>query len=56
MLIWHGEHDVLVPPVMSKYAASCLPGAEVMLRPGGHFMVLEYADEVVQRMRSALLV
>jgi pimeloyl-ACP methyl ester carboxylesterase len=54
VMIWHGKHDLLVPPAMSEYAASLLPGAEMKLRPGGHFMVLEHADEVVQWMRSAL--
>src|SRR5262249_17984140 len=54
VLLWHGKDDVLVPPAMSECVAQHFPGAELTLHPGGHFMVLEHADEVVRRIRSAL--
>jgi pimeloyl-ACP methyl ester carboxylesterase len=47
-IFWHGQHDLLVPPAMSERMARQLPGGEVHLRPGGHFMCVEYAEEVMQ--------
>jgi pimeloyl-ACP methyl ester carboxylesterase len=55
LVLWHGRDDVLVPPVMTLHAASQLPGAEVALLPGGHFTVIDHAEEVVRRTRSALV-
>jgi pimeloyl-ACP methyl ester carboxylesterase len=54
VLFWHGTGDRLVPPFMACYMASRLPGAEVELRPGGHFMAIEHADEVIRRARALL--
>jgi pimeloyl-ACP methyl ester carboxylesterase len=54
VLFWHGEGDRLVPPAMSQYMARLIPGAELTLRPGGHFMVLDCAEEIVRRARAAL--
>jgi pimeloyl-ACP methyl ester carboxylesterase len=55
VFLYHGRDDVLVPPGMSAHAASRLSGAEVTVHPGGHFMILDHADEVVQRVRERLL-
>jgi pimeloyl-ACP methyl ester carboxylesterase len=52
VLFWHGTHDHLVPSFMAGYMAAQLPTAEVALRPGGHFMVVEHAEEVVRRARE----
>jgi pimeloyl-ACP methyl ester carboxylesterase len=54
VMFWHGRGDVLVPPFMAGYMARHLPGAELEFRPGGHFMVVNHADEVVQRTRALL--
>jgi pimeloyl-ACP methyl ester carboxylesterase len=47
-IFWHGRHDLLVPAAMSERMARQLPGGECHLRPGGHFMCVEHADEVMQ--------
>jgi pimeloyl-ACP methyl ester carboxylesterase len=54
VLLWHGRNDVLVPADMSLHAAQRLPGAQLTLKPGGHFMVIGHADEVVRRMSEAM--
>jgi pimeloyl-ACP methyl ester carboxylesterase len=54
VLLWHGRHDVLVPVAMSKHVAGHFSTAELTLHPGGHFMVLQHADEVVQRSLAVL--
>jgi pimeloyl-ACP methyl ester carboxylesterase len=54
VLLWHGRHDVVVPPAMALHAARRLPGAEVTLLPGGHFTVIGHAEELVRRTREAL--
>jgi pimeloyl-ACP methyl ester carboxylesterase len=46
---WHGHADLLVPPAMCRVMADRLPAAEVTLCPGGHFMILDRADEVLRR-------
>jgi pimeloyl-ACP methyl ester carboxylesterase len=53
VLLWHGRQDHLVPPFMSDHVARHL-GSEVTYHPGGHFMVIDHADEVVQRTRAAV--
>jgi pimeloyl-ACP methyl ester carboxylesterase len=54
VLLWHGRNDVLVPADMSRHAVERLPGSELTLKPGGHFMVIGHADEVVRRTREAM--
>jgi pimeloyl-ACP methyl ester carboxylesterase len=54
VVLWHGQDDQLVPPFMADYVAQHLPGAEVEYRPGGHFMVIDYADEVMRRALEVL--
>ncbi len=54
VVLWHGQDDVLVPPAMSEYVASRLPAAQVVFRPGGHFMMVDHAGEMVQELRGLL--
>jgi pimeloyl-ACP methyl ester carboxylesterase len=54
VLLWHGREDRLVPSFMSEHVAAALPGAEVTVYPGGHFMALNHADEIVARVLAAL--
>jgi pimeloyl-ACP methyl ester carboxylesterase len=54
VVLWHGRDDRLVPPIMAEHLARNLPGAEVALYPGGHFMVLDHAEEVVGQIVQAL--
>jgi pimeloyl-ACP methyl ester carboxylesterase len=49
---WHGRSDHLVPALMSQEMARQLPRASVELRAGGHFMVVDCADEVLGRARE----
>jgi pimeloyl-ACP methyl ester carboxylesterase len=54
VLLWHGRQDTLVPAAMSEHVARHFPDAELTLYPGGHFMVLDHAEEVVQRALAVL--
>jgi pimeloyl-ACP methyl ester carboxylesterase len=38
--LWHGEADVLIPPVMGRYLAGRIPGCRATFLPGsGHLLV-----------------
>jgi pimeloyl-ACP methyl ester carboxylesterase len=52
VLLWHGRDDVLVPPFMTEHAARHLPGAEAAYLPGGHFMVIDHAEDLVRHARA----
>ena len=54
VLLWHGRHDLVVPPFMTRHAADRLPRAVVAFHPGGHFMIVEHLDELVRWGRDAL--
>ena len=54
VLLWHGLDDEVVPAEVARHAARQLHRPEVTLQPGGHFMVIDHADEVMRRTREAL--
>jgi pimeloyl-ACP methyl ester carboxylesterase len=49
VVLWHGTGDRLVPALMAHELARRLAGAELLLRPGGHFMVVDQVEEVFAR-------
>lgn len=55
VLVLCGEEDVLTPPAQSREIADLIPDARLRLLPrGGHRMVVEYPDEVVQEIEAFL--
>jgi pimeloyl-ACP methyl ester carboxylesterase len=55
LLLWHGRNDHLVPAFMAEHVVAAVPGAELVLHPGGHFMAVEHADEIIARTKAVLL-
>ncbi|MFO0929628.1 MAG: alpha/beta hydrolase [Gemmataceae bacterium] len=55
VLMWHGSHDAVVPPLLARHVAGRLSGAELTLYPGGHFMAVHHTEEIVTRTRDALV-
>lgn len=51
---WHGLDDIIVPPAMSWKLTRTLPNTEAHFVPGGHFMAIEAAPEIVARLRQQL--
>jgi pimeloyl-ACP methyl ester carboxylesterase len=54
VVLWHGLTDNIVPPAMAWRLATALPSAELHLVPGGHFVAVEVAGEIIARLRQAL--
>ncbi len=54
VVLWHGLADKIVPPAMAWQLATALPSAELHLVPGGHFVAVEIAGEIIARLRQAL--
>jgi pimeloyl-ACP methyl ester carboxylesterase len=52
--LWHGLDDDLVPPAMSYEMARRLPNCEAHFVPGGHFVAMAIADQIVGRLRQLL--
>jgi pimeloyl-ACP methyl ester carboxylesterase len=52
--LWQGLCDVIVPPAMAWTMVRHLPNAEMHLVPGGHFMAVDMADQMVARLRQLL--
>jgi pimeloyl-ACP methyl ester carboxylesterase len=54
VVLWHGLDDTIVPPTMAWAMARALPNCEAHLVPGGHFMAVEAADQIIARLRQLL--
>jgi pimeloyl-ACP methyl ester carboxylesterase len=54
VVLWHGLGDTIVPPTMAWAMARALPNCEAHLVPGGHFMAVEAADQIIDRLRQML--
>jgi pimeloyl-ACP methyl ester carboxylesterase len=54
VMVWHGLDDDLVPPSMAYAFARRLPNCEAHLVPGGHFVAIEVADQVLRRLQEVL--
>jgi pimeloyl-ACP methyl ester carboxylesterase len=48
--IWQGLDDNIVPPAMAWSLARALPNAEAHLVPGGHFVAIDVAERVIDRL------
>jgi pimeloyl-ACP methyl ester carboxylesterase len=54
VVLWHGLSDTIVPPSMAWAMARALPHCEAHLVPGGHFMAVDAADQIIARLRQML--
>jgi pimeloyl-ACP methyl ester carboxylesterase len=52
--LWHGLSDNIVPPAMACAMALSLPLCEAHLVPGGHFVAVDIADQIIARLRRSL--
>lgn len=52
--IWHGLTDNIVPPAMAWKMVQALPNAEAHLLPGGHFMAIDAAGPIIDRLVQQL--
>lgn len=53
-LILAGGDDILAPPSQSERIAQLIPGARLVIIPGGHGMVFERTEETVAAMKEFL--
>lgn len=54
VVLWHGLSDTIVPPTMAWAMVRALPNSELHLVPGGHFMAVDAADQIIARLRQML--
>lgn len=54
VVLWHGLDDTIVPPTMAWSMVRALPNAELHLVPGGHFMAVDAAEQIMARLRQGL--
>ncbi len=52
--LWHGLSDNIVPPMMAWKMVHALPNAEAHFVPGGHFMAIDAAGQIIARLRQML--
>jgi pimeloyl-ACP methyl ester carboxylesterase len=52
--LWHGLQDTIVPPAMAWSLARILPNREVHFLPGGHFVAIPIADQIIARLKRHL--
>jgi pimeloyl-ACP methyl ester carboxylesterase len=52
--LWHGLADNIVPATMAWTMARTLPNGEAHFVPGGHFVAVDIADQVICRLRQLL--
>ncbi len=53
--LWHGLSDTIVPPSMAWRMARALPNCEAHFVPGGHFMAIDAADQIIARLKQLLV-
>lgn len=53
--LWQGLHDVIVPPVMGWKLAQAIPSCEAHFVPGGHFVAITIAEQIIARLSSSLV-
>jgi pimeloyl-ACP methyl ester carboxylesterase len=53
--LWHGLSDNIVPPAMAWKMVHALPNAEATFVPGGHFMAIDAAGQIIARLRQLLV-
>ncbi len=52
--LWQGLHDVIVPPVMGWKLAQAIPSCEAHFVPGGHFVAITIAEQIIARLEQQL--
>jgi pimeloyl-ACP methyl ester carboxylesterase len=52
--LWQGLHDTIVPPSMAWAMARLIPNCEAHFVPGGHFVAIDIADQIVARLVQLL--
>jgi pimeloyl-ACP methyl ester carboxylesterase len=52
--LWHGLDDDLVPPAMAWALSQRIPNSEAHFVPGGHFVAVEIADQIIARLREVI--
>jgi pimeloyl-ACP methyl ester carboxylesterase len=52
--LWHGLSDNIVPPAMACAMALSLPNCEAHLVGGGHFVAVDIAGLIINRLRQSL--
>lgn len=52
--LWQGIDDMIVPPAMAWAMSRALPSCELHLLPGGHFVAVAIADQIIERLRLQL--
>jgi pimeloyl-ACP methyl ester carboxylesterase len=50
--LWHGLADNIVPPAMAWKMTEALPNAESHFVPGGHFVAVEIAGQIISRLKQ----
>ena len=54
IVLWHGLSDNIVPATMAWKMVHALPNSEAHFVPGGHFMAIDAASQIVARLRHVL--
>ncbi len=54
VMLWHGLTDNIVPPAMAWKMVQAIPDAEAHMLPGGHFMAIDAARLIVNRLVQQL--
>jgi len=52
--LWQGLDDIIVPPAMTWKMAQTLPRCEAHFVPGGHFVAITIADQIIARLKQHL--
>jgi pimeloyl-ACP methyl ester carboxylesterase len=52
--LWHGLHDVIIPPAMAWKMTQILPCCESHFVPGGHFVAITIAEQILTRLKEHL--
>jgi pimeloyl-ACP methyl ester carboxylesterase len=52
--LWQGLSDNIVPPAMAWNMARALPNCEAHFFPGGHFMAVDFAGPIIERVVQLL--
>jgi pimeloyl-ACP methyl ester carboxylesterase len=52
--LWQGLDDNIVPPAMAWQLTQALPNSEAHFVPGGHFVAVDIADQIISRLMQLL--
>jgi pimeloyl-ACP methyl ester carboxylesterase len=54
VVLWQGLSDTIVPPAMAWAMVRVIPNCEAHFIPGGHFVALNVADQIIARLMQLL--